>query len=243
MVSRIAPMYEEDLDSYEDLPTELATARPPQYAGGHLGAYNAMVSALAVLRGPAFVTPLLERVVPQIVGAIQQIPSAIDSSSMLPALNILSFMNTARCCGVTLPGEATGIENAWIPQLATQTRNMTERERNTLALAAGAASQAQWVPAFVGGSSHADRFVPNEVHGFNVSGYCGYVALAVAQSRSYTDVEPAWLDFVHRFPIKLDTTMLGWPALVWAARAVYATIGKIPESEVVLELHRLVTDT
>lgn len=35
--------------------------------------------------------------------------------------------------------------------------------------------------------------------------------------------------------------MLGWPALVWAARAVYATIGKVPEAEVALELHRLVT--
>lgn len=42
--------------------------------------------------------------------------------------------------------------------------------------------------------------------------------------------------------VKYEARMLNWPALLWAARAVYATIGGLPVAEVGDELHRLVTD-
>jgi hypothetical protein len=117
---------------------------------------------------------------------------------------------------------------------------MNERERHTLALAANAASLPRLVPAFTGTRTLPQSFVPGQMHGFNVPAFAVYLATAIEREASYQDVEPAWLDFVHRFPYKLDTGMLSWPALMWAARAVYATIGKLPEEEVALELHRLV---
>src|SRR5205085_1632733 len=129
----------------------------------------------------------------------------------------------------------------WLAQLAERTRELTEPERHALALAACAAARPTLVPPLADLPNVDEPFVANRVFGFNVPAFAGYLATAIDRGGSYQEIEPAWLDFVHRFPYKLAARTLGWPALLWAARAVYATIGELPENEVAGELHRLVS--
>lgn len=175
----MAPLYEENLSAFEDLPERLTGSKPPQYAGGRLGGFSITVSALAVLRGPAFVVPLLGRVVPSIPRVIRELPRRIDKNAMLPAAYTLSLLNVARCCGVALPEEAGEVEDKWLPQLAERATDMTERERHTLALAAAAARLPALVSAFTNTRALPERLVPGEVHGFNVPGFAVYIATAI----------------------------------------------------------------
>jgi hypothetical protein len=237
----MAPLYEANLGSFDNLPHRLASSSPPQYAGGRLGGFAITIATLAVLRGPASVMPLLERIAPSLPGVIRELPDPLDRNALLPALYTLSCLNVARCCGALLPAEANGVEETWLPQLAGRANDLTEPERHTLAFAACSTGFTRLVPRFADLPGFEEPFVPGRVFGFNVPGFAGYLASAIEHSGTYQDVEPAWLDFVHRFPYKLDTRMLDFPALLLAARAVYATIGGLPESEVALELHRLVT--
>lgn|SRR5262245_5872332 len=241
VVASMAPLYEGNLRSFDNLPDRLASSRPPQYAGGRLGGFAITIATLAVLRGSASVMPLLERIAPSLPRVIRELPDPLDKNAMLPALYTLSCLNVARSCGAALPAEANGAEERWLPQLADRARDLTEPERHTLALAACAAALTTLVPRFADLPGLEGPIVPGRVFGFNVPGFAGYLAAAVEHGGTYQDVEPAWLDFVHRFPYKLDTRMLDFPALLFAARAVCATIGGLPEGEVALELHRLVT--
>jgi len=110
-----------------------------------------------------------------------------------------------------------------------------------LAFAACAAARPTLMPRLADLPGLEAPFVPGRVFGFNVPGFAGDLASATEHGGTYQDIEPGWLDFVHSFPFKLDTRVLDWPALLFGARAVYATIGGLPEGEVALELHRLVT--
>ena len=231
VVSSYTLMYEQRLSSFDD----------PPHAGGEIGGFVNAVTALAVLRGPDSPTSLIQRVTPSVPRMIRGLPSRVDTDAWLPAAYTLYLLNSTRCCGHALPPEAAGVEDDWLTQLATLANGMNEREQHTLGIAASAASLARLVPSFTGSGPLAERFVPGQMLGFNVPDFAVYIATALVHKASYQDVEPAWLDFVHRFPYTLDTGALSWPALMWAARAVLSTIGQLPEAEVALELHRLVT--
>lgn len=241
VIAKIAPVYEKGLSFFDDLPEDLASTKPPQYAGARLGGFDATVAALAALRGPASVAAPFAMIASQLPHVIEQLGGAIESKRVLPGLYTISTLNVARCCGIRVPPEADELEQRSVQQLADNASLLNERERHTAALAACAAARPSLVPALAELPALDETFAPGKIFGFNVSGFCGYLATAIDRGGTYENVELAWLDFVHRFPYKLDTTMLGWPALMWAARAVYRTIGDLPESEVTAELHKLVT--
>ena len=241
VVARIAPLFAKGPGFFAGLPERLASSSPPRYAGSELGGFEVKVAALATLRGPAAATTLFELASPALPRIIAEIGDTIDRNRVVPAVFTLSYCNVVRCCGAPFPLEAEDAEQNWLPQLAERARELTEPERHSLALAACAAARPTLVPPFADLPETGEPFVPNKICGFNVPGFAGYLASAIERGGSYQDVEPAWLDFVHRFPYKLDTRMLDWPALLFAARAVYATLGDLPEGEVALELHRLVT--
>jgi hypothetical protein len=108
-------------------------------------------------------------------------------------------------------------------------------------LAACAAGRIDFVPELAGLPALDRDFEAQRVFGLDVSGFTGYLAVAVDRAASYKDIEVAWLDFLHRFPVKLESNELGWPSLLWAARAVYSTLGGLDEREVASELHRLLS--
>ena len=240
VIATLGAKEESGLAAYAELPERIQRAVPPRFAGGRLGGFDAAIAAVAVLRGPAVALPQLERIAPLIPLIVRQLGDVLDKDRVASALFTLYYLNAARCCGATVPDAARQAELRWIPQLVELRRPLEEADRHTLALGACAAS----LPAVVG--TLADTRVPRtfaagQAFGFDVPGFAGYLAAATEHGASYQDVEPAWLDFVHRFPYKLDARTLDWPALLYAARAVYATIGGLPEAEVADELHRLVT--
>jgi hypothetical protein len=244
VVAEFAPLYSAGLDMFDELPHELASSKPPQYAGGRLGGFDITVAALAALCGGAAALKALEPIASGLARAVEEIEEStgpIDRNRVRPPLYTLNVLNVARCVGAPIPRVPADLEERWLPQLAKLMSSMNEREQHTLALASDAASLVALTPIFANTRAPTARFSAGEVHGFNVPAFSVHLAAAIEQGASYQDVEPAWLDFVHRFPYKLDTGMLGWPALLWAARAVYATLGKLAEAEVADELHRLVT--
>jgi hypothetical protein len=241
LIADRVPLYREGIETFIDLPEHLATSKPPRYAGGRLGGFHSHVSGLAVMCGPDEAANALAPVESSLSHVIAEIGSTIDRYAPRAAFFTLNTLNAARCIGASVPPEAVNAEQRWLPQMKPWADEAGEPEQHTLALAACAASLPALVPGFASLPALPARFVPAETQGFNVPAFAGYIAAAITQGGSYQDVEPAWLDFVHRFPFKLNTEMLSWPALMWAARAVYATIGELPENEVALELHRLVT--
>lgn len=239
VVAQYGPEYEDNVDVFDALPDRLGRLAPPRYAGGQLGGLADTTAALAVLRGPAAARPLVEHVAGSIPRVVAQLSPDVPDAGRLAAAYTLAYLNVARCCGVPIGSESSSLEHRWLPQLAALRAKFTEEERHTLAIAAAAAGLPH-VAVELADLRRLEPFSPDEDHGFDVPGFAGYLASAVDASASYGDVENAWLDFVHRFPYKLDTGMLKWPALLWAARAVYATIGKLPDDEVATELHSLV---
>jgi hypothetical protein len=238
VVAQYGPEYENNVDVFNSLPDQLGRLAPPRYAGGRLGGIADTAAALAVLRGPAAARPLIEHVAGSIPHVVAQLAPDLPEAGRLAAAYTLAYLNAARCCGVPIGSESSSLEHQWLPQLAALRAKLTEEERHTLAFAAAAAGLPQVAAELA--AQRLEHFSPNVTHGFDVPAFAGYLAAAVEAGASYDDVENAWLDFVHRFPYKLDTGMLKWPALLWAARAIYATIGRLPDDEVATELHSLV---
>ena len=230
----------ENLEFFDDLAARLRAVRAPDTGGANLGAPGRSVAAVSVLAGPRVAQPLLDQVAPLLPGVIAELMPAPATKQCLDALWALSYLNAAHCAASEMPPAAAGAESAWLPTLAAARDQFSEPEQHTLALAACACALPALVPALVGARA-LPPFEPGLTFGFNVQGFALYLASAVGASAEYDDVEMAWLEFVHNFPIKLDTDMLDWPALLWAARAVYATIGGIPVAEVGDELHKLIT--
>jgi len=241
VVAKLGATYENGLGFFDDLAERIAAAKPPRYAAGVLGGFDVTVAALAVLRGcatSAKAFAIAESSIPRILAELRD---PIERNSAVPAIHALSYLNTVRCCNGSLPADVADAEQRWLEQLASRSSELTEPERHTLALAACAAARPALVPRFADLRELPDAFIPEQTFGFDLPAFAGYLAAGIDRGATYQDVEPAWLDFVHRFPYKLDTRSLGWPALLFAARAVYATIGGLPEGEVADELHRLVT--
>jgi hypothetical protein len=240
VIDKLGASHEEGLDFFDDLPERIERAKPPRYAGGRLGGFDSTVAALAILRGPAAVKAQFDRIAPLVPKILEQLGPKLDEDRALSALYTLFYLNVVRCSGGSVSDAARDIEARWIPQLAELREAMSEEERFGLAFAACAASLTS-VVGVVADTRVPRSFSAGQSFEFNVGGFAGYLASAIDHNASYQDIEPAWLDFVHRFPYKLDTESLDWPALLYAARAVYATIGGLPEGEVADELHRLVT--
>jgi len=241
VVATIGSTYEKGLSFFDDLDERIKATKSPQYAAGNLGGFAISLSALAILRGCVAVAKQLAAVAPHVPRIIAELdhPSARDAA--IPTINALSYLNVVRCCGGRAPAEAEDAEQRWLDQLAREARELTEPERHTLALAACAAARPTLVPTFADLKGLPDSFVPEQTFGFDVPGFAAYLASGIDRGATYQDVEPAWLDFVHRFPYKLDARSLDWPALLFAARAVYVLLGELPEGEVAEELHKLVT--
>ena len=239
VIARNTELYLNNLAIFDDLPAELAESRPPQYAGADLGGADNTLAAIAIMAGPERCMPLFAAVAPQIDHVLDEIGMTIDRSTCIPALYTLSYLNVARCCGAPVSERARDIEREWLPLLAERARDLTDRERHTLSLAACAAPDVTLVTAFVGGSLPA-TFVPGESFGFDVPSFARYLASAIDRGGEYLDVEPAWHDFVHRFPYKLDTRMLDWADLMWAGRVVLGTIGDLGEDWIAREIHETV---
>jgi hypothetical protein len=242
VIEQLAPVFEEGLFFYDDLPQEIAGAKPPRYGGARFGGFDTTMAALAVLRGPKRVASIIDKMAPSLDVAIEQIGPTLDRNRYLAAYFTLNTMNVARCCGCAVPKNAAALEADWLEQLTEWTKQLPEPDRHTAALAACAANKTKLVPTFAELPALDKSFTAGQTFAFNVPAFAGYLAVAIDTSASYQDVELAWLDFVHRFPYKLEASTLDWPALLWAARAVYTTIGKLPEDEVAAELHKLLTN-
>ncbi|MCC7052831.1 MAG: hypothetical protein IT355_06150 [Gemmatimonadaceae bacterium] len=240
LVARWAGPYRESLATFDDIPIRMSASRAGEPAGDRLGGYDATTSAVLVLSGPAAARPFLALVSAQLPRAIGELRPLRGADTAFAAWWTLSVVNAAECLGADVPEPVATLAPEWLPVLATRLDEFPDRERHALALACAAAGLPQRVRSFADDGVNA-TFTPGATFGFNVPAFAAHLASAITARADYPDVEPAWLEFVHNFPIKLDTDMLDWPALLWAARAVYATIGGIPVAEVGDELHRLVT--
>jgi hypothetical protein len=242
LVEELAPEELENLGMFDDLAERLRTVRAPDTAAARLGGVDTSISAVLALAGPAPLQQLLAQVAPELPGVLAALKPRPTESQARSALWALSYLNAARCAGSVVPDDTTLAEAEWLGTLASSRTRFNEPEQHALALAACACGQPGLVTSILD-APPPEPFVPGVSFGFNVPDFVRYLAAAIEAGHTYDAVEPAWLDFVQRFPIKLDAQMLDWPALLWAARAVYATLGGRPVVGVGDELHRLVTST
>jgi hypothetical protein len=180
-------------------------------------------------------------VAPHLSRAVREVQPPRRESQRLAAYWTLSQLNAAECIGESVETSTASLAAEWMPSLASKANAFVAEERHTLALMACAIGPVSEVRRFATDGTRR-AFAADRTFGLNVPAFAGYLADAITAQAPYEAIERAWLEFVHNFPVKYEARMLNWPALLWAARAVYATIGGLPVAEVGDELHRLVTD-
>jgi hypothetical protein len=214
----------EGLDAIRDVPDEIERVTPPWLPSNELGAPSLTVAQTAVVLGPRACRVAIETLMPLIPRVMTDFRDGITNANRVPAQQLLSLFNTAQCCDVAVSSDVTAAEGAWPVGIATHLKFMSDNERTTLAFSALAVGRADLVPSVIAGGDISAAVTPGETFGFNVQGFIRYLAAARQHGASYEAVEPAWLDFVARFPYKLAAGTLDWPDLLYAGRIVLTEI-------------------
>lgn len=208
-------------------------------SGGFLGAGSVLARAAVVL-SPAEAAEAAALYLPWLAEAAADVDARSPSADPHPrAVDVLELANAARCCGLTLPPEAAGMEQAWLPGLAERGATLDEFVREEMAFACVAAGMPDLV-ARIFGAALPESVRPGRTFGPNLGGLAKYLAAAARDGAPFADVEPAFDDFLADFPAKLQSGTEDWPTLLWCGRAVLSVIGGRPEAEVAAEIHRRV---
>ena len=231
----------EGLDIIHDVPRELDAARPPRLPAIEFGGPSLTLAQAAVVLGPSACMEAFDTLLPLLPRVLADFSAGITAVNRVPAQYLLSFCNTAVCCGVSLPSVAALLEREWLPQLASHADVMAEPERSTLALAAIAAGRPGLVSPFIGGGSLSTHLTPGETFNFNVQGFIRYLASAVQQGTPLSAIEPAWETFIDTFPYKLAASTLDWSHLLYAGRVVATSFEGRAVGTVAESLHRRVS--
>lgn len=210
----------DDLAAIDETPAQLAVVRPPWLLSNRFGAPTLTLAQAAVVFGPAACHGPLATLIPLLPMVLHDFDGGITATNRVPAQHLLAFFNTAQCCGVDVPTAATVAERSWPERLVPFARLMSEGERQTAAFAAIVAGQSHLVPTMIGGGELEVRFTPGVTFDFDVQGFIRYLAVACRERTDFTDVEPAWRNFVERFPHKRAAGTLDWADLLYAARIV-----------------------
>ena len=123
----------------------------------------------------------------------------------------------------------------WLRALALQPPG-DSNEGRFFALLCAAVNLPELVAAFVDGRPDP-AFEPERTFGFNVQGLAHYLAAAGPAGAAFTDVQPAWNDFMVSFPHKLAAGTLDWSHLLVVSATVFHHIGGAPLATVGSLLH------
>lgn len=240
LIEAETPFILEGLEIVDELPEEIDEAPAHRLVVNYFAGTDSTLSAAAILLGPDQAKPHFKVCASYVPRALAEIDQGIDERTRTPAIYFLSYLNAAHCSGATLPKGADQSALSWLEQLADDVALLDERERHTLGFAALGLGATALIAQFLKGPLPAN-ITPGEVHGFNVPAFTRYIGAARAQKLGYDDVEPAWQEFVARFPHKLAARTLDWPHLLWAGRAIFAGIAGEPLTRVAARVHEWVT--
>src|SRR6476661_1960570 len=85
VIDQLAPVFDEGLRLYDDLPQDVADAKPPHFGGAEFAGFETTIAALAALRGPERAAVLIDKMAPSLKLAIEQIGPKLDRDRYLAA--------------------------------------------------------------------------------------------------------------------------------------------------------------
>lgn len=231
----------EDLEAIEEVPAEIEVVRPPWLRSGRFSSPALSLAHAAVVLGAEACRPGIEILLPLLPVALRDFENGIDNTNRGSAQHLLSFFNTTACCGIDLPVTAEGAAHEWPSLLAQFAHLVSDTERQTLALAAIINGHGELIPSIIGSGALDQQFVPGVTFDFNVQGFIRYLAVAYRDRVAFADVEPAWLNFVHRFPHKRAARTVEWCDLLYVARIVDTLHPERTDETTADKLHELVS--
>jgi hypothetical protein len=233
LLERRRSIDESMLDVHLERAEELASEPSGIEIANNFGGSSASLAPSVIVLGSSPCLPVLNgwmSLVPRAIAAIDA-----DFQYFYAAYDILSFLVTAECAGLTLPTEAYGVEARWLPLLANEQQTFSEPEQQTLALIALQAAQPAIAARFIGESSQPFR--PGQRFEFNFRYFIRYLVQAWRNQAVPEDVFPAWYQFIELFPYKLAAETVQWIDLLLTG-CVMAKIAGAPIHRVADNLHK-----
>jgi hypothetical protein len=224
-----------------DIPVFLKELPPGESMLNGFEGLEEILAQAATILGPQPCQAAVAAIAPFVPSAIAELKHRLDTPQIMLAVKFLSYLNTARCCGESLPAEAVENEGHWFARIASKPADLDESVRQTLAFAALALGETSFVPGLIDSGPLAKRFVPGKSFQSNTQGFIRYLALAIDKKAKAEDIAPAWNDFVTHFPMKLSAETLTWPDLLWCARAVGVHFEGRPVETAAEAVHEMVT--
>ncbi len=168
------------------------------------------------------------------------------------ALEILSLINIAESCGVSLAGDdigsrATPLRLQTVDIMTTGLPLLSEKERYIAALELLVESVDGEESALVNqceellGSKINTSTQQQHAYGFDTLGFLKHLIAARVNHQDETVVLTALHSFIESFPYKLGASTLDWLILPYAVRAVFCQIGDEPVGVVGDALNAIVT--
>src|SRR5215218_2050892 len=91
------------LQLIQDVPARLDAVRPPCLVSELFGGPSLTLAEAAAVVGPVTCFGAIETLTSLLPRVMADFASGIDTANRVPAANMLSLFNTARCCGAALP--------------------------------------------------------------------------------------------------------------------------------------------
>jgi hypothetical protein len=236
-------LIEEGLDLISGVPAALERLDHSREPASLIGGPALTLAQAAVIKGPDACRSAIQILTPLLPRMMSDMSAGVDADNRVLTASILSFINTALCCGASPPADIVRTEADWVPQFVPLAAKLGEQRRHRLALASLAIGRVDLVPAFSGAASppSAAAFSPGEVFAFNVTGFIRYLGSALEHSAPPEAVWPAWESFVDHFPHKLAAATLDWPDLLYATRVIVTRLEKGSVADSARALHMYVS--
>jgi len=154
----------------------------------------------------------------------------------------LSTVNAGQCCG----SEQWCIKDvravSWLRAQAGGAEQLHDSIRWNLALACIAYRQYELSAVFSFGGPFEQKFTPGMSFGPNLQGLIRYLACAVRDQAGFTEVEPAFKNFLTFFPVRFHSKHLNWSHLMWIARICFHQLDNEPVTQVAARLYDCVRE-
>lgn len=204
------------------------------YASTLLGVSSIIAQAI-LIKGPVYTLEHVKPLVPVYQKALEELKGMVTNDTRAQVVSIVAMKNALECCGLTGADLVTESESEvaqqisrWVARISRFSKNLSDWEARTVALAAIETGDTEHVPTLVGGGRLPKSFMPGETFQFNTQGLIRYLAVASNTNQTLESVMPAVNDFVDSFPYKLAAGALDWDELLYAGRIAISVIGREP---------------
>lgn len=218
----------------EAWPEQLDLAAENDKAGAFEGMPDQLAQRLALVGPPEALTGV-EAIGPALGRVLERMDPEPRGTDERYAVTVLSMVNALRCGGVRADANDDARERRWLAAIDPVGQSGVRYGRGHAAIAAAGCGLADVAKAAAG--EGPELFRAAAVFGCELSPFAAHLAAAQQTNAGPDEVEPAWASFLRNFPGEEAAHTVQWLDLLWAARAVYAVLGRTPVAEVGARLH------